>query len=177
METKMLNITIKLLLMTLFIAQCSTKSTASTAGDKVTYSDRMNPHAKMQLPLEISWVHDKPGSANETVNVTITATAMSTMTNSTINLTFSPDLKLVSGESSKANANLAAGTSTVLNLAVRPEKVGTYSINILMNAMLNGEKIGSARTIVFNTNDYVQEKPKEHPSGFQIIEGKTDNGK
>ncbi len=165
------------MLLTILIANCSLKSNNATNSEKVTYSDRNNPHAKMQLPLEISWVHDKPGSAKETVNVTITATAMSNLTNSTINLTFSPDLKLVSGESTKTNVNLAAGTSTVLNLAVRPEKAGTFSINILMNAMLNGEKIGSARTIQFNTNDYVQEKPKEDPSGFHIIEGKTDSGK
>ncbi len=173
----MINKTIKLLLLTLIFTHCSLKSNNVPITEKVTYSDLRNPHAKMQLPIQISWEHDKPGNSNDLINITITAKSMSNLTNSTILLNFSPDLKLISGDSSKTITNFNTGASETLNLRVKPEKPGTYAIGILLNASLNGEKIGTARTIEFSTADFVQQKQEQHPSGYHIIEGKTDNGK
>ena len=52
----MLQIT-KLLFLSLLLSYCSLKSNAGNS-DKVFYTDRENPHAKMQLPVEVSWSHD-----------------------------------------------------------------------------------------------------------------------
>ena len=172
----MLNNSIKLFLFCLLIAQCSLKSN-NEQSTRVFYTDRENPHAKMQLPVEISWSHDRAGNPNQPINVVVTARAFSNLTNAKMNLTFSPNLKVVSGDTSKTLATFASGTSTELNFTVSPEKTGSYDINILLNASLNGESIGTARTIRFETVDYVAEKPQAHPSGLDIKEGRTDYGK
>ena len=101
----------------------------------------------------------------------------SDLTNVTVNLTLAPDLKLVNGELSKTVASLKTDNSSELNFTVTPLKTGTYDINVLLNASSNGERIGTARTIRFQTSDYVSEKQPVHPSGLHIIEGKTDYGK
>ena len=109
----MLNNSIKLFLLCLLIAQCSLKSN-NEQSTKVFYTDRENPHAKMQLPVEISWSHDRAGNPNQPINVVITARAFSNLTNAKMNLTFSPNLKLVSGDTSKTLATFTSGTSTEL---------------------------------------------------------------
>jgi hypothetical protein len=167
----------KLFILSLLLSQCTLKSNNSDGNARVFYTDRQNPYVKMQLPLEISWTHDKAGNPNQPINITITAKAMSDLTNVKLNLTLSPNLKLLSGDLTKTIPSLTTGNSSELNLAVSPEKTGSYDINILMSASLNGEQIGSARTLRFETSDFKAEKPVENPSGLHIIEGRTDNGK
>lgn len=173
----MLQKLIKLLLLSLIFSYCSLKSNNAGTTDKVFYSDRNNPHAKMQLPVEVSWTHDKAGNPNQPLSIIVTARALSDLTNATVNLTLPDDLKLVNGELSKTVASLKTDATSELNLTVTPLKTGSFDINVLLNASLNGERIGTARTIRFQTSDYVAEKPAVHPSGLHIIEGKTDYGK
>ncbi len=168
---------IKLLFLSLLLSYCSLKSNNAGNSDKVFYTDRENPHAKMQLPVEVSWSHDKAGNPNQPITIAVTARALSDLTNVTVNLTLAPDLKLVNGELSKTVASLKTDNSSELNFTVTPLKTGTYDINVLLNASSNGERIGTARTIRFQTSDYVSEKQPVHPSGLHIIEGKTDYGK
>ena len=173
----MLNKIIHFLLICFLSSHCSLKSNSS--GEKVFYSDRQNPHAKMQLPLEISWTHDRAGNLNQPIAVQVTATALSNLTNVSLKLVLSDGLKLVSGDLSKSISSLQAGSTSEANLTVVPLKAGSYDINILLNANLNGESIGSARTIRFETSDFVEVKSKNtnETGGLHIIEGRTDNGK
>ena len=173
----MLQNSIKFLLLSFLITNCFLNSNNQGSPQKVFYTDRGNPHAKMQLPLEISWTHDKAGKPNQPISVTIVARALSDLTNAKINLTLSPSLNLIGGETVKSISSLTSGTSSELNLTVSPVKPGSYDINVLLNANLNGESIGTARTIRFETSDFVAEKPQENPSGLRIIEGRTDNKK
>ncbi|HNI90564.1 MAG TPA: hypothetical protein PKX55_20600, partial [Leptospiraceae bacterium] len=169
---------IKFIFILILATSCSLNSNHS-ANSKVFYSDKQNPHAKMQLPLMISWSHDKADNANQPISVQIAANALSDLTNVTIKLTLSPDLKLVSGETSKTISTMSAGSTTELNLTVIPLKEGSFDINILLNGLMNGESIGSARTIRLDTSSNNTKKTEEQPdpSGLYIIPGKTEYGK
>jgi hypothetical protein len=156
-------------------SDCQLNQTNKAEKSKVTYSDRQNKYAKMQLPLEVSWSHDKAGKSGDPISVNIKTVATSDLTNVQIDLTFSPNLKLKDGETTKSISKLNFGEAMELDLNVVPEKTGIYDINLLLHGFLNGERIGTARTIRFETIDYVTAKPEANESGLHIIEGKTDN--
>ena len=172
---------IPLIISLIILIHCSEKKAIDSSNldsNKVYYSDRQNPYAKMQFPVEVSWNHDKEISVGRQKNLEINIKTLANLTDSKIRILLPPDLKLSGGESEKEIPNFTVGSSASIVLSLLPQKKNSFIVSVHISGKQNGESIGTSRTVNFSTTGFEAEKPKATNVGenfYEVLEGKTDN--
>lgn len=170
-------------MMILAAAACSKSGRGGeTPGGMVKYNDRQNPHAKMNVPMEFSWEHDKVVQVGFPIQVHVKVTALQTAPGARLKAALGPNLTLQSGFTETPESYLAAGQALELSFVVIPTKEESFEIAVHGSMMADGSRMGTARTITFTTQEYQAKKPEDAGNyvedggrGLTVLPGRTTN--
>lgn len=165
----------------LVLFRCSGKRQANSIeanSEKIYYSDKANPYAKMQFPVEVSWNHDRNIREGDLMNLKLEVKPLVKLENVKIQLSIPSGVKISAGEAEKTIVMFSPGDLASMDLYLNPGVAGHYIVSLQIVGELNGEKMGTSRSIEFSTSGF--EKPKSSSSkignqNYEVLEGRTDN--